>query len=151
MTRIQLLERFPQASESFLRENASDTIRPSRIIPSLPKKNPAARRITQKNHENTGPSHRRVRPSQQEQPPRLPLECAAQGEETGGARAEIIFRIASPRPMDWDNPWTKAMQDCLVESGILHSDAWNQLQGRCKTEKARKEEEGMRVEIYTDR
>lgn len=43
MTRIQLLERFPQASESFLRENASDTIRP------IPRKNPVAGRITQKN------------------------------------------------------------------------------------------------------
>lgn len=89
-----------------------------------------------------------VHPSEQKCLKRNSLECVAQGKDKSHPRFEICFRIYSTRPNDWDNPWTKAMQDCLVNAGILHDDKWNVLQGSVISEKTySKDEERTEIEI----
>ena len=80
---------------------------------------------------------------------RSPLECAGAGKGESGSRFEIVFTVYSIRPMDWDNHFTKGLQDMLVVAGILHDDAWHVLQGSVISRKVHaKEEEGTTIEIY---
>jgi hypothetical protein len=38
--------------------------------------------------------------------------------------------------MDWDNPFTKPLQDLLVNRGLIPSDDWQTLEGCVKSRKA---------------
>lgn len=61
---------------------------------------------------------------------------------------EIVFRVYSQRPADWDGYEVKQLQDMVVHSGILPDDNWRILQGRVIPNKAHsKEEERVEIEI----
>lgn len=98
---------------------------------------------------NSGPEDNGVCASKQEQPKRKSLERVTQGEVPSVSRYAIHFRIYSQRPLDWDNYWTKCIQDILVQIGAIHDDAWNVLQGSVKSEKAHSKEEE-RTEIIIE-
>ncbi len=90
-----------------------------------------------------------VCPPEQKPPQGKPLVRAPQREDSGGPFFEIRFTIYSVRPNDWDNPWTKTLQDCLVRAGILHDDKWDVLQGKVISQKAySKEEERTVIELF---
>lgn len=77
-----------------------------------------------------------------------PRETA--GNESVTGRYRITFYIYRVRPLDWDNHFTKPIQDLLVEGGLLPDDNWQVLQGTvcsCKA-KSRKDE---RTEIVIER
>lgn len=83
---------------------------------------------------------------------RKALERTIPREDKSLSRFKIRFTIYSIRPNDWDNAWTKSLQDCLVNSGILHDDAWNVLRGEVISEKVhRKEDEKTVIEIFNDK
>lgn len=86
-------------------------------------------------------THSRLCATKQEQPKRKSLERTAQRKDKSCTRFEIRFTICAIRGLDWDNPWTKAMQDMLVHAGILHDDAWNVLRGCVDPQKVHKKEE----------
>lgn len=91
-------------------------------------------------------------PAQPECVEKLPLVSSSPGEEEGyyrpPNRALIIFTVFSRRPMDWDNPRFKSLQDCLVKAGFLDGDDFARLEGRVISRKAhRKEDERTEVEI----
>jgi hypothetical protein len=109
MTREEIRKYFPNASKAFLDANASD--RPRRA---------------------PGPGV--VSAPEPEFPAGGPLERPAQGEAAGphlfGERAYIEFHVWAVQPADWDNSFTKPLQDLLITAGLLASDAWDKLQGR---------------------
>lgn len=97
---------------------------------------------------NSDPDDSGLHPTKQEQPEGKPLERITQRKDKSCTRFEITFKVYAVRPNDWDNPYTKVLQDLLRHAGILHDDAWNVLQGRiipCKAYK--KEEERTEIEI----
>lgn len=122
MTREQLRARFPQASETFLRANADE-------LPG--RRGAGAARVSAPEPQlNSG----------------SPLESAPRGEAKGcalfGERAYIEFHVFALQPLDWDNSFTKPLQDLLIEVGILAGDGWQQLRGQVIPHqvKTRKEE-----------
>lgn len=81
------------------------------------------------------------------------LERRVQGKEKGSLRPEertrIRFLIYSVRPADWDNYSTKQLQDCLVKSGLLDGDDWDQLLGDVIPQKVHtKAEERTVIQIW---
>lgn len=79
--------------------------------------------------------------TKQKQPARKPLERVAQGKDKSVPRFAIRFEIYSRRPCDWDNYWTKSIQDGLRQSGIIHDDSWDVLEGSVVSKKAHTDEE----------
>lgn len=80
------------------------------------------------------------------------LVGAVSGQASGGTlplrRARITFTVYARRPLDWDNYRLKDLQDCLIEAGFLHSDAWQYLEGSVVSKKAHsKKEEATIIEI----
>lgn len=127
MTREAILQRFPRASEDFIRKNLNET-----------------------NHNNSRPST-----SNPKQYQRDTLECAVQGEETcwyGAAqRFEIIFHVYGVNPADWDGYHIKELQDLCVKAGILPDDKWSVLRGRIYPQKVgSKEQEATVIEIMPE-
>lgn len=91
----------------------------------------------------------RLRAAEPELPARVPLECPAPRKAKSGPRLEIRFDIYSRRPLDWDNAFTKQIQDLLIVSGIIPDDSYDILQGRVVSHKAHNaEEERTEIEIY---
>lgn len=122
MTRNEILRRFPNAVESFIKANLDPD--DSGIRPP-------------KQKSDTG--NPLVRPIQRKKKSRISTE----------GRLKIVYRIYSVRPPDYDNAWTKCLTDCLVEAGILEGDDWWRLCGETISEKAySKEEERVEIEIF---
>lgn len=108
MTREQLIKLYPRASADFIRRNAD----------------PDAHRL----------------PSVREERAKGGALVSAPSGKTKSVprvvqRAHITFRVFAVRPMDWDNPSTKELQDLLVTAGIMPGDAWHQLYGTVISEK----------------
>src|SRR6185503_19425562 len=81
-------------------------------------------------------------PSSQPQPAQGgALDSGVPGEATGRVRTRIVFTVYSCQPCDWDGYSVKQIQDCLVKSGLLDSDDWDQLQGEVISEKVHTREE----------
>lgn len=69
-------------------------------------------------------------------------------EKESVCRARIVFAVYAVRPADWDGYSIKQIQDALVESRLLGSDAWDRLEGSVRSEKVHsKEEEKTIIEI----
>jgi hypothetical protein len=114
MNREEIIKRWPQASEAFIRANLDHD--PAQLSPRpVPK-----------------PDHG------------LPLVNVFQGEDQGQDRSSeryhINLTIYSTRPRDWDNlaASCKQLQDVLVEDGWLPDDNYRVLSGsvsslKCKT------------------
>jgi len=125
MMNVDELKRiYPNASLSFLRRNSQDN------PVGLPAPNP--------------------QPTQGHA-----LVCVAPRKSKGSTRTtqrprkrNIIFRVYSQRPADWDGYHIKELQDCLVAAGILDDDAWDVLQGQVISCKAHSASE-VRTEIET--
>lgn len=84
-----------------------------------------------------------------ERPQGNALERTGKGKEASRPCLEIVFTIYARRPMDWDNWHTKCIQDCLVEAGLLHGDAWNELRGSCVSRKVHTtQEERTEIEVF---
>jgi hypothetical protein len=96
-----------------------------------------------KRHPNLDPE--RVRASKQKPPAGPALVKAAPRKEPSDARFAIRFEISAVRPCDWDNPWTKCLQDCLRYAGILHEDSWDMLEGSVACKKASKKNEETKI------
>ena len=121
MTRAELLARYPNASEAFLKRNA-DAV-DSRIRSSEPKRSQGLSLVSASSRKKKG-SRRVVR------------------------RYQVTYRVFAVRPFDWDNYSLKGLQDLLVTAGLLPGDAWYQLYGTVISEKVqRPEEEKTVVEI----
>lgn len=91
-----------------------------------------------------------VRPAQREPAVGQALVRAGRGKAPRRAGFEIVFTVFAIRPNDWDNVWTKPLQDHLVRAGILDDDRWDFLAGRvlCCKAKTKAEE---RTEITITR
>lgn len=126
MTRAQILKRFPYASAAFLRANV-DELSSGRA--------PAAGGLPAPIPEHN---------------PGQPLEPVVQGEAKSGglfgARAFIEFHVFALQPLDWDNCFTKPLQDLLIEVGLLDGDGWDVLQGHVVPHQVHKKNE-QRTEI----
>ena len=123
MSRDEIIKRYPNASESFIRANL----------------NP-----------NAGSSG--IRPTTQKPTKRVPLDDAIRPEEKNWYNAavsfEIVFTIYSRRPADYDGYDIKALQDFLVKAGIITDDRWDVLAGRVVSRKAATEgEERTEIQI----
>lgn len=108
MTRNEILRRFPNATESFISRNLRDA------------------------GSEAGPQ---TIPAPQPEPDSgQPLERLIPGKEKSGGLfgkcAYVEFHVFSVQPCDWDNYWTKGLQDLLIEIGLLDGDGWRQLQGK---------------------
>jgi len=121
VTRAELLARYPNASEAFLKRNAD--VGDSRIRAAEPKRTQGVPLVS--------PSPRK-----------------AKGRSRLVRRYQITYRVFAVRPCDWDNYYIKGLQDLLVTAGLLPGDAWYQLYGTVIPEKVRsKDEEKTVVEI----
>ncbi len=126
MTREEILRRFPNAVESFIKRNL-DTADPSgRVHSEHPK--PVAR---------------------------SPLVDHGEGTEAhwyrSGKRFEIQFHVYSVRPIDYDGYDIKPLQDLLVRASIIPDDKWNVLLGRTiphKVQTAEEEKTEIVIEAY---
>jgi hypothetical protein len=123
MTREQILKKFPNASESTLRANATTENRSDGLRAN-----------------NAKPIEGRS------------LERPLSREDSSRAgtlpRFRIVFTVYATRPADWDNYSTKQLQDMVVRSGILSGDDWGILEGSVISRKAHsKAEEGTAIEI----
>jgi hypothetical protein len=66
----------------------------------------------------------------------------------GGESFKIVFRVYAVRPKDYDNIYTKPLQDLLVHAGCLPGDDWKTLSGEVISAKAKSEaEERTEIEI----
>jgi Holliday junction resolvase RusA-like endonuclease len=96
----------------------------------------------------------RLRAPQPERPARETLVSPVPGEAAGRAssqgRFSVTFKIFSCRPLDFDNAFTKPLQDALVEAGLLPGDDWRTLEGRVASHKARSKAEE-RTEVTIER
>lgn len=95
-----------------------------------------------------------LRPAQPEPDSGGALERAAPGEAACGcgpdSRYRVTFTVYRVRPLDWDNSFTKPLQDCLVESGLLPGDDWRTLEGAVRSCKAASKKDE-RTEIVIER
>lgn len=73
--------------------------------------------------------------SQPERPQGRALDSDVSRKEKSGPRVEIGIVVFSRRPCDWDNYFTKPLQDLLVTAGLLHADGWRHLGGRVSSRK----------------
>lgn len=126
MTRAEILKRFPNASAAFVRANADEL---------------SGRRASAADGVSAPvPKHDSGKS----------LEPVAQGEEKSGgllgARAFIEFHVFAIQPLDWDNCFTKPLQDLLIEAGLLDGDGWDVLQGRVVPHQVHKKSE-QRTEV----
>lgn len=126
MTENEIRRRFPNASAAFLRKNSDSQDRAAGLPASQPKPDPRK-------------SLDRVLPGK------------AAGGEVPARRAFICFHIYCIQPRDWDNSFTKPLQDLLVEIGVLDGDSWAEVQGiviphKVKTKKTQRTE----IEIWYD-
>jgi len=125
MTVDEIKLRFPHASYAFIRANATGCeVGASGLPATKPKPNS-----------------------------RLALDSSLPGKEVGGwlppTRAFVSFHIYSIQPRDWDNTFTKPLQDMLIEVGILAHDSWKGLQGIVIPHKVKtKKEERTEIEIW---
>lgn len=96
----------------------------------------------------------RLRAPQPEQPPGKALVRPISGEAEGGAgtpdRFSVRFDIFAVRPLDFDNAFTKPLQDCLVAAGIIPGDDWKTLEGHVACHKAGSKSEE-RTEVTIER
>lgn len=120
--RHELLKRFPNASESFLRANSAGGA-PLCALHSQPTQGDALVSVAPRKGKGR------------------------KGAVLGVARRRITYCVFSVRPADWDGYSVKELQDCLVHAGILDGDDWHQLQGTVISEKAHSKEDE-RTEIY---
>jgi hypothetical protein len=125
VTLEQIKARFPNASAAFIRHNLT----------------------------GCEPGSPRLPASKPEPDSRGPLDNSLPGEKTGRtvlARCAFIrFNVYSTQPRDWDNSWTKPLQDLLVEIGLLDSDDWKWLTGIVVPHKVKKKnQERTKIEIW---
>ena len=121
MTRSELLARYPNASEAFLKRNAD--VGDSRIRAAEPKRSQGLPLVSA--------------------PPRK-----AKGRSRIIRRYQVTYWVFAVRPCDWDNYSIKGLQDLLVTASLLPGDAWYQLYGTVISEKVQKaEDEKTVVEI----
>lgn len=89
-------------------------------------------------------------PAKPKPPARKALVSIAPREAQSGQRVKVVFRVYAVRPCDWDNYWTKGLQDCLVGAGLLCGDDWRVLRGEVISEKVNsRAEERTEIEITT--
>ena len=125
MTRAELLARYPNASEAFLRRNLDHSA------------------------ESGDKGLCAAQPKRIEGSPLVsPAPRKAKGGRRTPQRYQVTFRVFAVRPADWDNYSIKGLQDLLVTAGLLPGDAWDQLYGTVIPEKVHsKDEEKTVVEI----
>jgi hypothetical protein len=128
MTATELKIKYPHASPTFIRLNATDG-----------GQNPAA-------------DSARVRSLHAKSNGQLSLDGQGAGEEArwyGAARRfEIRFVVYSRRPCDYDGYDIKALQDFLHKIGVIPDDGWQTLFGGTRSEKVSAEgEERTEIEI----
>lgn len=96
----------------------------------------------------------RLRAAVPEPDTRGALERAAPGEAACGcgpdSRYRVTFVVYRVRPLDWDNSFTKPLQDCLVAAGLLPDDNWRVLEGAVRSCKAASKRDE-RTEIVIER
>lgn len=83
----------------------------------------------------------RVHSGDSESAKRRTLDSGVPREEKSDNRFAIMFTVYARRPADWDGYCVKQIQDALVESRLLCSDAWDQLEGCVRSRKVHTEEE----------
>lgn len=121
MTREQLIEKFPNASESFIAANSDDSSR------GLCTKQPKPDERLSLGNTSEGEE-----------------ACWHDAAES----FEVTFIVYSQRPCDYDGYDIKALQDFLVTAGIIPGDGWETLSGRVVSRKAAtKEAERTVIEI----
>jgi len=122
MTREQILKLWPHASAATIARNL-DPAGVDRLHPGQPK--PAQ-------HPALDAKPKRKR----------------SGSSSPRRRYFVTFIIYACHPMDWDNPFTKPLQDLLVNRGLIPSDNWQTLEGCVKSRKvATKTEERTELTI----
>jgi len=116
MTRAEILQRYPRASESFIKANLDTQAKVARLYPDDPK------------------------PVEGDA-----LVRSVEGKETSwygpASRFEITFHVFATRPADWDGWDFKCLQDFLVHAQIIPGDGWRVLSGRVISHKVPKGEE----------
>lgn len=81
-------------------------------------------------------------PTQRTQPDKgSALERPLPRKEKSSLRFKIHFDIYAVRPLDWDNHFTKPLQDLVAQSGIIPGDKWDQLEGSVASYKVYSPEE----------
>lgn len=131
MTREQLIARFHNASEAFLKANAAAN------------EYRAGRDAVQPNTENSAAAL----PTAHKEPTQgQPLECSTSGEDPcwyGTCnRFGIRFVVYAVRPADWDGWHVKELQDLLIEAGLIPDDSWKHIEeGSIATRKVHKASE----------
>lgn len=120
MTANELRRRFPNAPESFIRDNAD------RVCPVDAKRvegQPLGGAVSRKEKSGSGTDD--------------------------GVRRRIVFRVFAMRPADYDGYHIKELQDLLCHAGVLAGDAWDQLEGGVVSEKVHTpKEERTEILIY---
>lgn len=124
MTREQLIAKFGNCSESFLRANSAGDSR-VRADHQKPTQGDALVRVAPRKGKGR------------------------KGAVLGVARRRsIVLRVFSTHPPDWDGISCKEIQDCLVHAGLLDGDDWHLLYGTVISEKVHtKEEERTEIEL----
>lgn len=123
MTRDELKERFPNASEQFLRANASDYA-------------PMAPRIR---HPQPQPAHRPEPIRHDEAPPKIPSSLV------------VVITRCSTGTLDRDNLWggVKALVDALRYSGRIPDDSEQHIELFVFQRKVRRRQQGTMIEIIS--
>jgi hypothetical protein len=124
MTRAEINQRFPKASESFIKANIDPD--DSRLCPA------AAKSVERLPLDGVGRSEET-------------------NWHHAAKRFEITFIVYSVRPADYDGYDIKALQDFLVKAGIIKDDRWDILAGRVVSRKAATQgEEKTEVVIWAE-
>lgn len=98
-----------------------------------------ARKPSLKPTDQTSPE--RLSPKRTEPDKGSTLERPLPGKEKSSLRFKIHFDIYAVRPLDWDNHFTKPLQDLVAQSGIIPGDKWDQLEGSVASYKVYSPEE----------